>query len=58
MTRVENTRYRHRSRLKSRKEVPDMIRMNATGRIAFAMRSFWFREPAGAVSFDAFRGAC
>lgn len=35
-----------------------MIRMNATGRIAFAMRSFSFREHAGIVSFDAFRGTC
>jgi len=35
-----------------------MIRMNATGSTAFAMRAFSFREPAGIVSFDAARGVC
>jgi len=35
-----------------------MIRMNATGRNAFALRTLPFREPAGIVSFDAARGVC
>lgn len=35
-----------------------MIRLNAAGSAAFAMRALPFREPTGTVSFDAFRGVC